>query len=122
MAKNRKNQTGAIRIGPALKAILLCIFIGGSAVGYVLQKNKLHELGSQIKKREVLLERLRWDNNLRASQLAKLQIPQRLMERVQAQNLGLVPPQLSQCVTLPEPVSQEPATNRTPSLLVVAGK
>jgi hypothetical protein len=34
MAKNRKNQSG-VRFGPALKALLFCIFVGGAAVGYV---------------------------------------------------------------------------------------
>ena len=119
MGRNRKNQSGSIRFGPALKAVLLCLFIGGSAVGYVLQKNKLHELGSQIKKREVLLERLKWDNNLRTAQLAKSQMPQKLMERVKELNLGLVPSQMSQCVTLLEPSVLE-RTNRAPNVLVVA--
>lgn len=121
MARNRKNQTGSIRFGPALKAVLLCLFIGGSAVGYVLQKNKLHELGSQIKRREVLLERLKWDNNLRAAQLAKSQMPQKLAERVKDLNLGLVPSQMSQWVRLMEPAVLE-RTNRRPNFLVVAGK
>src|SRR5712691_10230246 len=66
MAKNRKNQSGAVRFIPALKAIFLCMLIGGSAVGYVLQKNKLYDLGRQITRRELLLERLKWENNLRA--------------------------------------------------------
>src|SRR5437879_2857912 len=118
MAKNRKNQSNSVRFVPALQAVLLCLLIGGSAVGYVLQKNKLHDLGSQIKKREVFLERLKWDNNLRAAQLAKLQMPQRLMERVRDQKLGLVAPQPSQCILLPEPAAQE-TTNRAPNVYVV---
>src|SRR2546422_10867395 len=108
MARNRKNQSGAVRFVPALKAVLLCTLIGGSAVGYVLQKNKLHELGRQIKKREVMLERLKWENNLRAAQLANLQMPQRLMERVKEQKLGLVPSQSSQWILLVEPAAPEP--------------
>ena len=32
MAKNRKHQSAAIRFGPALKAFLLCLLIGGSAL------------------------------------------------------------------------------------------
>lgn len=120
MARNRKNQSGAVRFVPALKAVLLCALLGGSAVGYVLQKNKLHELGRQIKKREVMLERLKWDNNLRAAQLANLQLPQRLMERVKEQRLGLVPPQPSQCILLAEPAARD-TTNRAPNLFA-AGK
>src|SRR5207247_5299700 len=82
MARNRKNQSGAVRFVPALKAVLLCTLIGGSAVGYVLQKNKLHELGRQIKKREVMLERVKWEKKLMDAQLGNVQIPQHLVERV----------------------------------------
>src|SRR5438105_6804805 len=111
MARNRKNQSGAVRFVPAVKAVFLCMLVGGSAIGYVLQKNKLYELGRQINKREVLLERLKWENNLRAAQLANLQIPQRLVERVKEQKLGLVPSVFAQWIVLVEPPAQEP-TNR----------
>ena len=117
MARNRKNQSGAVRFVPALKAVLLCMLIGGSAIGYVLQKNKLYGLGLQIKKREVILERLKWQNNLRNAQLANLQIPQRLVERVKEQNLGLVPSQPAQWILLVEPSLRE-QTNRAANLLV----
>jgi len=80
--RNRKKQSSAVRLVPALKAILLCVFVGGSAVGYVLQKNQVYELGRQMARREMLLERLKWENRLRANQLASLQMPQRLAERV----------------------------------------
>jgi hypothetical protein len=100
-----------------LKAILLCTLIGGSALGYVLQKNKLYELGRQINRREVMLERLKWENNLRAAQLANLQMPQRLIERVRDQKLGLGPSQPAQCIYLVEPPVRE-QSNRAPNLLV----
>ena len=38
MAKNRKNQAAEIRFGPVLKVVLLCLLIGGSAIGYVWQQ------------------------------------------------------------------------------------
>ena len=107
MARNRKNQSGAVRFVPALKAILLCTLIGGSAVGYVLQKNRLYELGRQINRREVMLERLKWENHLRAAQLANLQIPQRLADRVKEQKLGLVPSQPGQWILLIDSLAQE---------------
>ena len=107
MARNRKNQSGAVRFVPALKALLLCLLIGGSAVGYVLQKNKIYELGRQITKRESTLERLRWENKLRANQLAALQLPARLVERNRDLKLGLVPPQPAQMIWLTEPVADK---------------
>ena len=102
MARNYKYQTGFARGVPAIKAILLCSFIGGSAVGYVLQKNQIYELGRQIREREVQLERVSWENQLRANQLAELQSPARLAERVKQLKLDLVMPQPSQVVWLRE--------------------
>ncbi|MCI0745461.1 MAG: hypothetical protein L0Y58_08660 [Verrucomicrobia subdivision 3 bacterium] len=104
-------------LGPALKASLICFLLGGSAVGYVLQKNKLHELGRQIARREMVLERLRWENKLRATQLANLQLPQRIEERVRRQNLGLAQAPSVQMIWLQEPLP-EPATNDAAALIV----
>jgi hypothetical protein len=118
MAKNRKNQSGAVRFVPALKAILLCTLIGGSAVGYVLQKNQLHDLGRQITRREIALERLKRENNLRAAQLSNMQMPQRLIERVREQKLGLFPSQPAQCIFLFETSPTVEKTNRVSSFLL----
>lgn len=121
MARNRKNQSGAVRFVPALKALLLCLLIGGSAVGYVLQKNKIYELGRQITKRESTLERLRWENKLRANQLAALQLPARLAERNRELKLGLVQPQPGQMVWLAEPAAEKSPLNPPSGALSVAG-
>src|SRR4030095_1558233 len=80
-ARNRPNQSGAVRFVPALKAVLLCSLIGGFCVGYVLQKNKIFELGQQIGQRQQKLERLRKENQALADRLAMMQLPQRLAER-----------------------------------------
>ena len=52
MARNRKSQSAELRFGPALKALLICFFIGGAGIGYVYQKNLLNKLGQEIKNRE----------------------------------------------------------------------
>ena len=90
MAKNRKNQETAVRLVPALKTFLLCLLIGGSAAGYVLQKNTIYELGKQIREKEAVLERLKWENRIRANQLADLQSPTKIAERVREKKLGLI--------------------------------
>jgi hypothetical protein len=33
MARNRKNHQAAIRFGPEIKALLLCLLIGGFGIG-----------------------------------------------------------------------------------------
>ena len=103
MARNRKHQSAAIRFGPALKAFLLCLFIGGSGVGYVWQKNQIYELGQQIRKRELRLAELRDQNEKQRKQLAILRTPVSLEGRVKEWNLGLGPPHPSQILRLVEP-------------------
>lgn len=123
MANKRKGQSGAVRLVPAIKAIVLCALIGGSTVGYVLQKNQIFALGQQIKAREEKLKNLRTQNKIQAGQLANLQLPQNLAERARALNLGLVPPQPGQMVWLADPTTSAaaPATSSTPRtpLLVI---
>jgi hypothetical protein len=102
MAKNRKNQSAAVRFGPALKALLCCLFIGGAGVGYVWQKNQVDVLGRQISEREKRLEELRRQNKIRHDRLAALCTPQALDARIKKLNLGLVQPPLSHVVRLVE--------------------
>jgi cell division protein FtsL len=101
MAKNRKNQAAAIRFGPALKALFLCLLLAGSAVGYVWQKSQIYQLGKQIHQSELHLMQLARDNKKLDDQLADLRSPVMLDQR--AQGLGLVPAQPMQVVRLPEP-------------------
>ena len=107
MAGNRRNRSTAIRLVPALKALFLCLLIGGSGVGYVWQKNQIHELGQQIKKREIVLEELRRLNKQRRDKLDELRSPPMLDARVKQLNLGLALPQQAQIVRLPEPAPGE---------------
>ena len=110
MAKNRKNQAAAIRFGPALKASFLCLLIGGSAVGYVWQKNEIYRLGQQIRQRETRLTQLQHDNKRLGDQLAILHSPVMLDQRAKELNLGLAPAQPMQVVRLDETLPPVPTT------------
>jgi hypothetical protein len=119
MAKNRKNQSAAIRFGPALKALLLCLLICGSALGYVWQKEQIYELGQQIRKREIRLKDLEKQNDKLRGELAFMRSPPYLQDRVKRLNLGLVAPDPSQVWYLPEPTPEinrqnRPLTAQTP--------
>ena len=103
MARNRKYRSAAIRFGPALKAFLLCLVIGGSGVGYVWQKNQIYELGKQIKQREQRLSGLEQDGEKLKKQLATLRTVQSLEDSIKKLNLGLGQPQVSQVWHLTEP-------------------
>jgi hypothetical protein len=102
MARNRKSQSAAVRFAPALKAFMLCLFIGGAGVGYVWYKNQLSLLGQQIKEREVRLTELQRQNKASRAQLDALCSPVALEARVKKLNLGLVAPPVSQIVRLVE--------------------
>jgi cell division protein FtsL len=113
MANNRKSQSAALRFGPAVKALLLCLFIGGSGVGYVWQKSQITQLGQQIKQREMKLGELENQNKKARLALAELLRPSRLERRANDLSLGLVPPVPSQVVSRPEPRA-EPAPRPAP--------
>jgi hypothetical protein len=116
MAKNRRTQSTAIRLVPALKAFFLCLLIGGAGVGYVWQKNQILELGRQITLREARLDQLQWENKKRRELLGNLQLPQRLEERVRQQRLGLALPRAGQTIYLPEPLPEH-TVNLTPPIV-----
>lgn len=109
MARNRKNQSAAIRFGPALKASLLCLLIGGSGVGYVWQKSQIDQLGQQIKRRELHLNQAVDQNTKLRKQLATMRSPGYVMMRIKELNLGLVPPQPNQVWRLAEPLPEAEA-------------
>jgi cell division protein FtsB len=102
MAKNRKNQAAEIRFGPVLKVVLLCLLIGGSAIGYVWQKSQIDRLGRQIAEREMKIRQLKTDNKMLADQVAFLNSPVMIDRRVKDLKLGLAPAQPLQVVRLVE--------------------
>ena len=108
MARNRKYQSAAIRFGPALKAFLVCLLIGGSGVGYVWQKDQISQLGRQIKKRELRLAELDDQNEKLRKQLGWMRSPSFLERRIQELGLGLVRPQQTQVWRLTEPARDVP--------------
>jgi hypothetical protein len=113
MAKNRKHQAAAIRFAPALKASFLCLLIGGSAVGYVWQKNEIYRLGQQIRQRESKLQQVQVDNKRLADQLGILHSPVMLDQRAKELQLGLAPATPMQVVRLAEtPVAPEKVNSR----------
>src|SRR5881296_1201652 len=110
MARNRKYRCGqaGIRFGPALKAFLLCLLIGGAGVGYVWQKNQIYQLGQQIKLGETRRDLMAAQNKKLEKQLQSMRTPVFLEQRIKDLNLGLVAPPASQVWRLPEPLRDSP--------------
>jgi hypothetical protein len=109
MARNRRHQTAAIRFGPAIKAFLLCLVIGGFGIGYVWQQSQIDELGAQIRIRENELNKLVEENRIRRRSLNNMFSPPFLERRIRELNLGLVQPQPSQKWVLRELPPDDPA-------------
>ena len=108
MARNRRNQSAEVRFGPALKALLICLFIGGAGVGYVCQKNQLNELGRQKKQREMQLYELHRRNAEQSKKLAELLSPLNLDRRARELNLGLGLPHPSQVIVITNSIARQP--------------
>ena len=81
MGRNRKNGS-AVRFVPAIKAALICLLLGGSAIGYVYQKNQIFDLGRQIQKSEYRLRVLRENNAKLQKTLLTMQSATQLEKRV----------------------------------------
>jgi len=109
MSRNRKNQSAAIRFGPAIKAFLLCLLIGGSGVGYVWQKSQINELSNQIRRREQELHGLQDQNEKLKRQYAMMCSPRFLEAKIKELNLGLISPQPSQVWRLQSPATSPAA-------------
>jgi len=101
MGRNRKNGS-TVRFVPAIKAALICLLLGGSAIGYVYQKNQIFALGRQIQKSEHRLSILLSNNAKLRKSLLTLQSGVYLEARVKELRLGLVQPAQSQILTIIE--------------------
>jgi uncharacterized protein HemX len=106
MARNRKFRSAAVRFGPALKALLLCLLIGGSGVGYVWQKEQIIRLDRHIKAQELHLAELRNHNDVSRKQLNNMRSFAAIQQRIKALNLDLIEPQPLQKWRLAEPSAE----------------
>ena len=114
MGRNRKNGS-ATWLVPGVKAALICLLLGGSAIGYVYQKNQLIELGRQIQKSEQQLKALSDSNTRLHRSLLTLQSTVYLENRVRELKLPLAQPAQSQILTIVEiPASAQPAPKSQP--------
>jgi hypothetical protein len=102
MARNRKNQSVAVRLGPGVKALVICLLIAASGVGYVWQKDQLNDLSRRKVELEKRLWRLRVRNAQAHGQLMQLQSAPSLEARVKELGLGLAQPAATQIVRLAE--------------------
>jgi len=109
MGRNRKNGS-ATWLVPGAKAALICLLLGGSAIGYVYQKNQIIDLGRQIQRSEAELKAYTESNARLHRSLLTLQSPTYLEQQVRERRLQLAQPAQSQILTIVEtPAGATPA-------------
>ena len=117
MGRNRKNGS-ATWLVPGVKAALICLLLGGSAIGYVYQKNQLIELGRQIQKKEQQLKTVSDNSAHWQRTLLTLQSAYYLENRVKEMKMPLAQPAQAQILTIVEvpataaPRSQPPSVEK----------
>lgn len=99
----RENETAGFTFGPAIKAFLFCLFIGGSGLGFVWQKQEIGDLGRQLKDAELRLEELRRQNKNRTETLQQFLDPRLLAQKATTQFPDLTQPVANRIFILPEP-------------------
>ena len=99
----RQNETAGFTFGPAIKAFLFCVFIGGSGLGFVWQKQEIGDLGRQLKDAELRLEELKRQNKNRTETLQQFLDPRLLAQKATTQFPDLTQPVPNRIVILSEP-------------------
>jgi len=100
MPRNRKKQDSPLSVGLWIRAALFCLLLGGAAMGYVWQKSQIHQLGTEVRKKEVRLELLKGDNERWQQLRAEMRSTKKLYDRVRKLGLGLTMPQPEQVLRL----------------------
>ena len=108
MSRNRKNQSAAARFGPALKAFVLCVLIGGAGLGYVWLQEQIQLISKRMAQKEHQLDELRSQNIRLVRHLEELRFPRTLDVRVRELTPGLGVPQPDQVVRVVETHPQPP--------------
>lgn len=99
-ARNRKREEVQLSIGSWIKALSFCVLLGGLAMGYVWQKSQIHQIGTLLNKKEVRLELLKGENERWSQMRAEMRSTQKLYERVNKLELGLIMPTPEQVLKL----------------------
>ena len=105
MARNRKHQSAAVHLAPAVKVLFLCSFVVAAGVGYVCQKDQLVNLGQRKATLERRLRLLREQSQQIEGKLIWLQSPGALEAKVREFKLGLSRVDSDKIIPLVEPSS-----------------
>ena len=100
---NQRKAAATFRWKLLSRGTALAVLLGGSALGYVWQKNKIYQLGYEIRQSEQEFKSLRAKQDLLQAQLSQVKSSRALLDKCAAWKLGLTQPKQSQIVRLNEP-------------------
>lgn len=106
MWRRVQSRNGVIGAAWIVRAVLVCLFVGGSCAGYLWQKRQVHQLGQQIRGLERELESLEKGNEVLRQRYAVLASPRELDRQVERFGLDLRSPAPEQILRLREPVNR----------------
>lgn len=106
MWRRVQSRNGVIGAAWIIRAVLVCLFIGGSCAGYLWQKRQVHQLGQQIRVLERELESLEKGTEGLRQRYAVLASPRELDRQVEQFGLDLRSPAPEQILRLREPVNR----------------
>lgn len=105
MKRNRRRHATVLhRLAPLFKVVLACSFLGAASIGYVWQKEQIHQLTQIQKQKEEDLEGILQENQQLREQYYYMVSPGQLEERVRRMNLNLVQQKNHQIYTIQVPV------------------
>ena len=117
----REENDNVVGAGWIAKALVVCLFLGGSAAGYLWQKRQVHELGQEIRRLEGDLDRLEKGNEVLRQRYSVLASPRELDRRVQEFGLDLRSPAPEQILRLTDKVGRREVSYASPYGLTAQG-
>lgn len=102
MWRRVQSRNGVIGAGWIVKAVLVCLFAGGSCAGYLWQKSQVHLLGQEIRGLETDLERLAKGNDVLRQRYSVLVSNPVLEQQVEQFGLDLRSPAPEQILRIRE--------------------
>ena len=114
MWRRVQSRNGVIGAGWIFKAVVICLFVGGSCAGYLWQKSQVHELGQEIRQLEWDLEQLEKGNEVLRQRYSVLASPPVLEERVEQFGLDLRSPAPEQILRIRDVGGRSEVTDARP--------
>ena len=102
MWRRVQSRNEVIGAGWIAKAVVVCLFVGGSCAGYLWQKSQVHQLGQEIRGLERELDQLVKGNEVLRQRYSVLASPPELDRRVEQFGLDLRSPAPEQILRLRE--------------------